>query len=86
MAVEAGRAELERLRAELAELRAEIMGGTGAKVKEARAGVARMASDAYEYQRDALDSVAEQVRDRPFSSMLAAFGLGLLIAGLLVRR
>jgi ElaB/YqjD/DUF883 family membrane-anchored ribosome-binding protein len=87
--METGRAELDKLRADFADLRTEVeraLGRAGAKVREARGDAVRMASDAYEYQRGRADAVADHVRERPFTSMLAAFGLGLLIAGLFVRR
>ena len=83
------RAEVGKLADHLSEaVRGKVEEGKGrarGKVKEARAEAERMASDVYEQHREQLDAVAEQVRDRPITSMLAAFGLGLLVARLLGR-
>lgn len=87
--MEAVGAELDKLRAEVADLRGELeraLGRAGATVREARGDAVRMGREAYEYQRDRMDAAADYVRDRPFTGMLAAFALGILIAGLFVRR
>ncbi len=54
------------------------------ELKEAREAVARRLQDATEAGRKAAETVEGQIREHPLSSLLAAFGFGLII-GLLTR-
>ena len=58
----------------------------GEKLDAAGAEAGRLAHKVADRGRAAADSVADVARERPFQSMLVAFGVGLVAAKLLDRR
>jgi len=53
--------------------------------EEARAEVNRLAREAGVRGREGISSVENQIEERPFTSVLAAFGVGILLGKLLHR-
>jgi len=86
-------ADIEKLRSEIRQLRSDI-GQIGETLK---AIVADQSGAAYERVRqstekaqkkaaDAMDSVAHEIEERPFTSTLSAFGVGLVLGMLFSRK
>ncbi len=95
--VAALREELARLREDVARI-AEALTGVGrekaeeavaagsAKLEELRREVERLTRELQTRGRDMVAGVEESVRERPLTSLMIAFGLGLLLSLLLVDR
>lgn len=78
-------ADLEKLKADLAALRKDVVSLTEAfrdrGVERARMG----AEGVREQATHAAQTMSHQIEDRPYTSVLAAFGIGLVIGRLLDR-
>lgn len=57
-----------------------------AKIDEARAELDEMVKELRQHGQDSVDSVERAIQDRPLVSVLAALGLGLILARLFERR
>jgi ElaB/YqjD/DUF883 family membrane-anchored ribosome-binding protein len=95
--VEALKADLARLRDDLSALRKDLTGAASERFGEAReAGKAKLDAMRTELDRltaelkgqgvATLDEAERLIRDRPMTSLLAAFGIGLLLGHLFDRR
>lgn len=84
------REDVSRLAGTLAELGRkglEDVKSVGAdRVEELRRELERVSREVQQRSRDALSGVEESVRERPFTSVLLAFGLGLILSRLLLDR
>jgi ElaB/YqjD/DUF883 family membrane-anchored ribosome-binding protein len=85
--------DIEKLRAEMTQLRGEIsqIGETLKAIAADRGAAAyervRQSGEALQQQaKDAIDSAAREIEQRPFTTVLSAFGIGLLLGALLGRR
>ena len=78
-------AELDKLKADLATLRRDVSSLTEA-LRERGTARARAAADGVRDQAtQAAQTVSHQIEDRPYTSVLTAFGIGLVIGRLLDR-
>lgn len=84
--------DLESLKADLNALRSDLAALTESLkergYKQARAGFDRAKAQAYEVRDQAMhtaENVGQQIEERPFTSVLAAFGVGFVLGKLLSR-
>lgn len=91
------RQDLEQLRTDVAALRQHLVEAGAARVEAARAvgaarlgelegGLVRLADGLGTQGREGLARLERTVKERPLASLLAAFGLGVLLSQLLDRR
>jgi ElaB/YqjD/DUF883 family membrane-anchored ribosome-binding protein len=78
--------DLAALRADLKALTASVAGLAKEKGDELRADIGARADQAAAAGRQATENVQDAVRERPITSVFAAFGVGILIGHLLDRR
>lgn len=89
--------DLDRLREEIVGLKSTIAGFGKRGIAEARAAadakldelhdeLERLAGDLHPRGQDALAAVERRVREHPVTSLLAAFGIGLVLSRFLDRR
>jgi ElaB/YqjD/DUF883 family membrane-anchored ribosome-binding protein len=75
--------DVEALRADLARLKEDLRSMGGSLADQAR-GSARSAKDAATAKwDDSVSAVHHQIEERPFTSVLVAFGVGLLVGKIL---
>ena len=81
--------DLARLRADIANLSAALKDLTADTVHEQigslKGRIDRMTHDAKDQGRQALDDLADHIEERPVSSVLIAFGVGILLGRLFDR-
>jgi len=81
--------DLAKLRADVAALSAAVRDTASDTVQEQidaiRDRISHLASDAREESQQRLDDLAGQIEERPLTSVLLAFGVGLLIGKLFDR-
>jgi ElaB/YqjD/DUF883 family membrane-anchored ribosome-binding protein len=81
--------DLARLRADVANLSAAIKDLTSERVHDQidslKGRIDRLTSDAKDQGRQALDDLADRIEERPVSSVLIAFGVGILLGRLFDR-
>lgn len=86
-------ADIEKLRAEIAQLRSD-MGNIGESVKTmvtsrgsaAYARVRESTEDLQKQAKEAIDSAAHQIEQRPLTAALTAFGIGVVLGVLFSRK
>lgn len=83
------RDDLTKLSADIASLAQAIKDGAGDTAREqlalARERFDRLTEDAREHGQDTIDSLVEQIEERPLTSVLIAFGVGVILGRLLDR-
>lgn len=81
--------DLAKLRADVANLSAALKGLTSETVHDQidslKGRIDRMTHDAKDQGRQALDDLADHIEERPVSSVLIAFGVGILLGRLFDR-
>ncbi len=81
--------DLVKLRGDVANLSAALKDTTSETVREQieliRDRIDRLSGEARTQGRQALDDLADHIEDRPLSSVLIAFGVGILLGRLLDR-
>lgn len=86
-------ADIEKLRSDVAQLRGDIeqIGETLKTIIAARGGAAyeqvrRSTEDLQKEAKEAIDQAAREIEERPFTSTLSAFGIGLVLGMLFSRK
>jgi ElaB/YqjD/DUF883 family membrane-anchored ribosome-binding protein len=81
--------DLAKLRGDIANLSAALKELTSETVQERletlRGGIDRLADDAKLQSREMLDNLTDQIEEKPLTSVLIAFGVGILLGRLLDR-
>jgi ElaB/YqjD/DUF883 family membrane-anchored ribosome-binding protein len=81
--------DLAKLRSDIANLSNALKELTSETVHERidslRGGIDRLTDDAKLQSREALDGLADRIEERPLTSILVAFGVGLLLGRLFDR-
>ena len=81
--------DLSRLRNDIAALTEGFHGVATDRVREnineAREKLSRWKQDATSQSRETLEDIAEEIEDRPLTSVLVAFGVGIILGRLLDR-
>lgn len=78
--------ELNQLRSDIAALKSTIKDLVAERSNAAYDGVRRTAKKTTEQASQAADAVGHEIAERPLTSVLGAFGIGLLIGVLFNRR
>jgi ElaB/YqjD/DUF883 family membrane-anchored ribosome-binding protein len=81
--------DIGKLRADIANLSASLSDATSDTVREQlssiRGRIDQAASDARDHGREVLGDLADHIEERPLTSILMAFGIGLLVGKLFDR-
>lgn len=80
------RTEVDNLRKDVQAVTQTIRDLAASETRAAQERVRQRASEVRDKGKEALDSVAPAIAERPFTSVATAFGVGLVIGALLNRR